>query len=224
MKQRNLLFLVSILLIGCGVMSCGKDDNNEEPRVIDYGYVPAGVEAVDLGLPSGTKWASCNIGATVPEEYGDYYAWAETETKDRYNGDNYIYALGSGGPFKDLGIVISKTEYDVARAKWGGDWQMPTKRDYQELLENCKYNYTTMKGVRGGRFTSKKNGNSIFLPAAGIQWARGLSHGGENGCYWSGQMYENGKADAIYLSIYKESLVDVRSRIDGCSVRPVIKD
>ena len=129
-------------------------------------------EAIDLGLPSKTKWASCNVGATKPEEYGGYYAWGETEEKETYTWESYIHWVWVGSYYNllDLGSDISGTDYDVAHVTWGGDWVMPTYDDFEELFDNCDYEWTTLNGVDGMKFTSKTNGNSIFLPAAGYRW------------------------------------------------------
>jgi len=122
---------------------------------------------INLGLPSGTKWACCNVGATRPEEYGGNYAWGETEEKDHYDWDNYTHCDGSEESCHDLGRDIAGTKYDVAHVKWGGNWQMPSIDQVQELLDNCKSEWTHLNGVGGRKFTSKINGNSIFLRAGG---------------------------------------------------------
>ena len=176
-------------------------------------------QAIDLGLPSGTKWASCNVGANKPEEYGDYYAWGETTTKKEYTYDNYLYY--KNGKYLNIGADISGTQYDVARAKWGGKWRIPTKDEVEELVDNCKYEWTTLNGVKGGKFTGP-NGNSIFLPAAGRRWDSDLGHAGESGYYWSSTQdpgYSNG---AYYLYFSSGSAGwDYNGRNDGQSVRPV---
>jgi hypothetical protein len=108
--------------------------------------------AVDLGLPSGTKWASCNVGATKPEEYGGYYAWGETEEKEFY--DKSTYKFYQDDAYVNIGSDISGTEYDVAHVKWGGNWCMPTYDDIQELRDNCTSEWTTLNGVNGRKFTA----------------------------------------------------------------------
>ena len=106
-------------------------------------------EAIDLGLPSGIKWASCNVGATKPEEYGGYYAWGETEEKETYSWATYIHCDGSSSTCHDLGSDISGTEYDVAHVKWGDNWRIPTKDEFTELYNNCTCDSTTLNGVHG---------------------------------------------------------------------------
>ena len=178
-------------------------------------------EAVDLGLPSGTKWAACNVGATKPEEYGGYYAWGETE---EYNGSTYKYY--QNGPYVNIGSDISGTDYDVAHVKWGGKWCMPTLDDIKELFDNCTNEWTTLNGVNGRKFTSKINGNSIFLPAAGVRWDGGLYNAGEHGNYWS--TTQNPDYSYLAYGIYFDSSlagwVNGAHRGGGQSVRPVVRN
>ena len=173
-----------------------------------------GHEYVDLGLPSGLKWATCNVGADNPEEYGNYYAWGETYTKDEYT-DKFSYIEGdiSGNP-----------TYDVAREKWGSTWRLPTKAEFDELRNenNCKWTWTEQNGVEGYKVTSRKNGNSIFLPAAG--WRDGTSLDGQSrsGLYWSSTPRENDSYRACGLYFYC-GVHDTNwyRRYYGRSVRPV---
>ena len=159
---------------------------------------------VDLGLPSGTLWATCNIGATKPEEYGDYYAWGETSTKNVYNWSTYKYCNGGYG-YDDLTKYCHESDYgnygftdnltelqrgdDPATANWGSDWCMPTKEQWEELLENTTNEWAMQNGVKGRLFTSKKNGKSLFLPAAGCRGGDELGYVGSNGNYWSSSLY-----------------------------------
>ena len=179
-------------------------------------------EAVNLGLPSGTKWASFNIGATKPEEYGDYFAWGEIGTKLDYSVDTYFFYNNNG--YTSLGIDISGTKYDVARMKWGGSWVMPTLDDVKELFNNCTREWTTLHGVDGLKFTSKNNGNSIFLPAAGRRWNGDLYYAGEDGYYWSSTQDPDGSRSAYYLLFRSGSAYwDCNYRLLGRSVRPVVR-
>lgn len=185
----------------------------------------AGGEAIDLGLPSGTKWASCNVGATKPEEYGGYYAWGETEEKDYYDWSTYIHCDGSFSTCHDIGSDISGTKYDVAHVKWGGNWCMPTKDDIKELLDNCTYEWTTLNSVNGKKFTSKINGNSIFLPAAGYRWLGGLDDAGEYGGYWSSTQIPDYSLNACSLDFWSGyASWRLTSRVHGQSVRPVVRN
>lgn len=182
----------------------------------------AGGEAIDLDLPSGTKWASCNVGATKPEEYGGYYAWGETEEKEVYSQDAYMYY--QNGEYVNLGSDISGTKYDVAHVKWGGNWCMPTRDDFMELFDNCTYEWTTLNGVKGGKFTSKHTDNSIFLPAAGYRRNDNLIDAGEDGGYWSSTKFEyfSGCGCGLYFDSVNAYWTDLDFR-SGRSVRPVIK-
>ena len=179
---------------------------------------------IDLGLPSGTKWACSNVGATKPEEYGGYYAWGETEEKDYYYWSTYIHCDGSNSTCHDLGSDISGTEYDVAHMKWGSDWVMPTYDEQMELLNNCTSEWTTLNGVKGRKFTSKINGNSIFLPAAGIRWYGDLDGAGERGDYWSStQNPDYSNAYHLFFRSGNAGWYD-NFRYGGESVRPVVRN
>ena len=160
--------------------------------------------AVDLGL--SVKWASCNVGATAPEEYGGYYAWGETEEKSNY-GWNYKYYWsdkdGDGNwdsiEYVNIGSDISGTQYDVAHVKWGGSWRMPTWEEQQELLDNCTWYWTTLNGIYGYRVTGS-NGNSIFLPAAGYRNGTEVNSRGSFGSYWSSSLYsDSSNAYGLYF-------------------------
>lgn len=126
--------------------------------------------AIDLGLPNGTLWACCNIGAKVPKGYGGYFAWGEIEEKNLYKEDNYSYSYYDSAQgeyvYQHLGKDISGTEYDVALAKWGTPWCMPSKADCEELIQNCQNQPITYRGVSGTLFTGP-NGNGLFMPDAG---------------------------------------------------------
>ena len=191
-----------------------------------------GYEYVDLGLPSGLKWATCNVGATKPEEYGGYYAWGETEEKDKYDESTYKWCNGSENTMtkyctdSNYGTVDNKTvldpEDDVAHVKWGGNWRMPTKAEQDELRTNCTWTWTTQNGVNGYKVTSKSNGNSIFLPAAGYRDGTGLSYSGSFGNYWSGSLSDGGSNLAYGLYFFGGYYDwDYFSRYLGFSVRPV---
>ena len=136
-----------------------------------------GHEYVDLGL--SVMWATCNVGADSPEDYGDYYAWGETETKEEYTEKN----CETWG--KDIGDDIAGTDRDVAHVRWGSPWRMPTKKEFQELIDNCDWEWTTLNRVNGRKMTSKKNGNWIFLPAAGCCLWTPPSGAGRFGHFWS---------------------------------------
>ena len=186
-------------------------------------------EYVDLGLPSGTLWATCNVGANSPEEYGDYFAWGETEPKYKYDWSTYKYCNGTDD-------TITKYSYnstvkpeleaidDAARVNWGSGWQMPSIEQCEELY-NSSYTtttWTTINGKYGRKITSKSNGNSIFLPAAGYRGGSSLGNAGSDGYYWSRSVYMGGGTAACYL-YFDSSYVRAgySYRCLGQSVRPV---
>ncbi len=139
-------------------------------------------KAIDLGLPSGTKWASWNIGASAPEEFGGYFAWGETEEKEYYDWSNYSLCDGSSNTCYWI-EDIAGTQYDVAHVKWGGTWRIPTLDQIHELLDNCIWDWVDQVGIKGMLITGP-NGASIFLPAAG--WRDNKAHNvGMRGYYWS---------------------------------------
>ena len=150
-------------------------------KVSDADGTINGHEYVDLGL--SVKWATCNVGASSPEEYGDYYAWGETEVKARYIDDN---CETWGKSIDDIG----GTSRDVAHVKWGGTWRMPTDDEINELLDYCTFTWTSKYWVSGYKVTSLRNGKSIFLPAAGWRNGTSLNSAGSFGFYWSSTPYE----------------------------------
>ena len=158
-------------------------------------------EWVDLGLSSGTLWATCNVGASSPEDYGDYFAWGETAPKDNYNWSTYKWSNGSyttmtkyctSSSYGYNGFVDNKTELDpeddVAYVYWGPSWRMPTTEQQRELYKKCSSVWTTQNGVNGRVFTGP-NGYTLFLPAAGDRWGGSLDDVGSRGYYWSRTLY-----------------------------------
>ncbi len=179
---------------------------------------------IDLGLPSGTKWACCNVGANKPEDYGGYYAWGETVEKDSYNWSTYIHCDGTEGSCQNLGSDITGTQFDVAHEIWGSMWVMPSKKQIDELINECIFEWTTENGVKGGKFTSKTNDGSIFLPAAGYRWGAELYDAGNLSFYWSSTLHNSSESIAYDLYFNSNSYDAYRSldiRGSGRSVRPV---
>lgn len=180
---------------------------------------------IDLGLPSGTKWACCNIGASSPEEYGGYYSWGETEIKDYYDIEHYIYWYGpTGGQLCNyIGDDIASTQYDVAHVKWGAPWHMPTKVQQDELRRNCTKEWIQLNGVYG-ILVFGPNDAAIFMPAAGCR-DRDFLYSERIMClYWSSSFYLNEYYKSTAWSLYsKESYLgsDTYFRYSGQSVRAV---
>jgi len=182
---------------------------------------------IDLGLPSGTKWACCNVdddhSKQSPTNYGSYYAWGEVKGKDYYDWSTYTHSDGTMETCYDLGSDIAGTGYDVAHVKWGGSWVMPTHDQQMELLDKCTYEWTTVNGVRGGKFTSKTNGGSIFLPAAGNRWNDDLYYAGSYGDYWSSTQTpsDSGSAYRLHFGSGDTNWGYYYYRYGGRTVRPV---
>ena len=193
-------------------------------------------EFVDLGLPSGTLWATMNVGANSPEEYGDYFAWGETTPKDVYSWSNYQWCMGS---IKTLtkycsksgygynGFVDNKTELDpeddAAYVNWGPQWRMPSLEQFQEMIDNCTTLVITRNGVNGRLFISNINGASLFLPAAGARLDGSPNNVGAYGYYWSRTLYTiyPHYAYYFYFGLGYVYYCESRYRSDGTSVRAV---
>ena len=187
-------------------------------------------EYVDLGL--SVKWATFNVGATKPEEYGDYFAWGETEPKAAYFWRTYKWCNDSETTLTKYntkssnGTVDNKTQLDLsddaARANWGGSWRMPTMAEQDELRNKCTWTWTTENGVNGYKVTSKSNGNSIFLPAAGYFGGDGVNEAGRYGHYWSSSLNTDTPILAHYDHFYSSN--EYRNSCHRCfgqSVRAV---
>ena len=256
---------LTALLMCANFTSCSSDDDDEP--IADSSSTNDGEEkkpdAVDLGLPSGTLWATFNVGATAPEEYGDYFAWGEIEPhyadghsqdspcsdwRDGYSGYDWVdYKWGNG---KDEWKTINKytvadnqrdgiwydgsefvgdgkteldDEDDVAVQLWGADWQMPTIADWEELIDNCTWTWTTENGVDGYKVTSKKDGytdKSIFLPAAGNRLGSYIVS--SEGNYWSRSLYVRSQYACCFYFISDIVFMTTNHyRCEGYSVRAV---
>jgi len=241
MKKMFLTFTLMLLALTANAQSC--PDGNH-PHLIN------------LGLPSGTKWACCNVDDDAsnqsPTNYGSYYAWGEVNGKSVYNDVTYPYATGLdedgdgfyddwhddtrvSGIWQNLGNCkgedesgesiydITGTKYDVAHVHWGGSWVMPSLEQIMELVDNCKYEWTTVNGVDGARFIGP-NSHSIFLPAARYRWDVNLDDLDSSGYYWSSTQNPLISDNAYYLG-FGSGYVDgyVTRRYAGQSVRPVAR-
>jgi len=242
--------LVTAVAEGSCVITCSATDGSgvfaECQVTVTSGTTPdPGNHAwVDLGLPSGTLWATCNVGANSPEEYGSYFAWGETEPKSVFNWNNYkFYTKGSSGGsvgnsftkyctqsnYGYNGFTDNKTgldsEDDAATVNWGTGWRTPSRAQVEELY-NKNYTvkeWTTQNGVKGCKITSKSNANSIFLPAAGYRPDASLWSEGRSGYYWTCSLSTLNSASAVSLLFSSNNSIGNAdtARYDGCSVRPV---
>jgi hypothetical protein len=227
--MKRILTIIAVVAIGL-VFFTSCESSIEENGVGKH----EGHEYVDLGLPSGLKWATCNVGATTPEEYGDYFAWGEVESKETYNWSTYKYGTDydqltkycsdsyyGKDDFTDNKTVLDP-EDDAATANWGGAWRMPTKAEQDELRKNCTWTWTTQNGVNGYKVTGP-NGNSIFLPAAGFMYDGTLGDAGSGGIYWSSSLYIGDLSYAYGVVFFNSDNVDsdYSPRYFGQSVRPV---
>lgn len=226
MLMTAMALFAALMLAGCqpeddpqngGGDNNGGDNggNNNTETIID------GHAYVDLGLPSGTLWATCNVGADCPEKAGNYYAWGETKTKDTYYEWSYFYGcfVAYGGldyndkftytkycPDPSLGyhgysdtLTILEPIDDAAVVNWGGGWHVPSCDDFRELFTNCNWSSTTQNGVKGLKVTAS-NGNSVFFPAAGFmafQFVYSVEEG--KGFYWMNKLFWNDLRDAWSL-------------------------
>lgn len=192
-------------------------------------------EPVDLGL--SVKWATCNVGATRPSEYGDYFAWGETRPKRSFYDANLKYCLDKRGDLFPRGFskYVADAEFgkpdnrtrlelrdDAANANWGGKWRMPTAEELKELKEQCDWRWTYWGYNEGYEVTSKINGNSIFLPAGGYRIGTDIKYVGAEGAFWSSTLYEEFSDYAFFLSFNGDDVdLDFFGRSIGRSVRPV---
>lgn len=197
----------------------GPDDN---PELHEY---------VDLGLPSGTLWATCNVGANSPEEYGDYFAWGETQpnnySKSAYRYYDSVYKVYTKYCLhRDYGTIDNKSELemsdDAATVNWGVDWQMPSLEQFKELISYTTTMWTQLNGVSGKMIVSKSNGNRIFLPAAGYRNGTSLNDAVSNGYYLSRSLDTSDSNYACYLCFDSNLFKTYRNyRYYGYVVRPV---
>lgn len=196
------------------IVLLNKGDENESYNGHDY---------VDLGLPSGTMWATCNMDSNAPEEYGGIYAWGEIETKEVYSWDTYKWS--NGRPTKDnytltkycpsdgYGNVDNKMTLDaaddVAHVKWGGSWHVPTDAEFQELLDNCSCVYMKQNGAKGFQINGPK-GKSIFIPIGNYE-------------YWSSSLRPNGHGTNANALEYADGALNISGllRYEGHAIRPI---
>ena len=203
----SLVLFLAIVLGGVLGISKGSGTISSPSDTINgYAYV-------DLGL--SVKWATMNVGASSPGDYGDYFAWGEVHPKSEYTDKNSLTYE------KEMGEISGNSKYDAACYHWGSSWRLPTKKELEELKDKCRWSWTQQDGHEGYKVVGP-NGNSIFLPAAGLRAGTSTSYVGTFGYYWSGSPHESDTQDAYYLNFdadYRYVYWD--SRYYGQSVRPV---
>lgn len=238
-------------LVALSLFACTNDDNS----IVPDNRAPAGAIAVDMGFPSGTKWANMNLGAETPEGEGCYYVWGETtaftDADLEWRVFNFTtYKWANGDPYgltkycyeEEFGIVDDKWELDLeddaAHVNWGGEWVMPSQEEAYELFENCDFVWTEQNGVEGGLFTSKINGNKIFIPGRGYLKDSNHMSDGILGHYWCNNLYRKQPGEEMleihppfagsYLYFFKvtdrkNTGVGKAGRNGAFPVRPVIR-
>lgn len=248
LKAIAAIMLMMVFAVGCtkpegpnnGGNNNGQNDSIVNPNngggnnsVVDNSGSHNGHDYVDLGLPSGTLWATCNVGATVPEGYGRYFAWGEINTKYSYTWKSYMFSSGDSDRltkycsspnygyqgFTDT-LKVLKGSDDIA-AQWGYRWHTPTRQECLELYQNTEVTWTNRNGVNGRLYTAS-NGNSIFLPAAGVKVENEVNYSNSQGYYWSSSLTTEFPVYSWVLYVGSdECSVFGYNRPDGVSVRPV---
>ena len=209
-------FFYTILCCAAAVfVACDKDkEENFAATGNENGH-----DYVDLGL--SVKWATCNIGATAPESYGNYYAWGETTTKDTCTWNNYKFGSTLNKYNSRDSITTLEAADDAATQNWGGKWRMPTNKEWTELRTNCTWTWTTQNGVSGYEVKAS-NGNAIFLPAAGYRYMGNLKSVGKDGYYLSSSLYTDDPNCIWCVFFYSYGVSEFDTyRYLGLSIRPI---
>ena len=181
-------FLIALAVMFFGTVGDAKMNVTE-----DNTKTPDGVVAVDMGL--SVKWANMNVGAKKSTGFGSYFAWGETKSKDYYSWNTYAWSKGDSQFLTKYSTTDRRAQLassdDAAHTNWGGKWRMPTVDEYEELInpDNCKWEWVTKEGINGYKVTSKKTGNSIFLPITGFRYYADTQFRGIMGVYWTSTLY-----------------------------------
>ena len=233
-----------VMMMSVAFTACSSDDNDSKPN-------PDAFEYVDLGLPSGTKWATCNVGAKQPKEYGDYYAWGETKSKEKYDWSTYKWMKEGEADWKHINKYTVKDNQtgadwykklrslyefigdnketledvdDVATVKLGKPWRTPTKDELQELISECNWAWINDNDKKGFEIKSRRNNNKIFMPVAGFRKDSEILSAGNVGFYMSKSIDTNNSSKCEYLNLnIVKSFISQESRCFGYLVRPVRK-
>ncbi len=217
------IFLTMLTLIFIGTIGNAKGNEKE-----NQDRTPDGVVAVDLGL--SVKWANMNVGATKDTGFGSYFAWGEIKPKNVYSWGTYTWSKDNTPFLLKYSTTDRKAQLvpsdDAANANWGGDWRMPTVDECEELVNNCKWEWITKDGINGYKVTSKKNGNSIFLPITGFRFYEAVQFRAVKGVYWTSTLYTGIPSKAWCLEFdFSEVIVDFgklsSNRFSGRTIRAV---
>lgn len=209
-QSLRVLSAVMLLVAAAFVWGCApEDDPDQGGNGGSEDSIAVAHDCVDLGLPSGLLWATCNLGANSPEDCGDYYAWGETDAKELYDWKSYPYACFVNGRYvltkyctdstcgydgRVDGLTVLEAADDAARVNWGTDWRMATGEEWEELYRNTVCTWTTLNGV-DGRLLTGRNGNSLFLPATGFRLDGELICTGL-GIYWTSSLQTDSQVSA----------------------------
>lgn len=229
-----ILILFGVSAYGQGKISRTTPSTNKTYTKLSISGTVNGHDYVDLGLPSGTLWATCNIGSASPAGYGKYYAWAETKPKAKYTKENSttynttMYYDGLPSNVKSDTIrakrrIIGNPNYDAATANWGEEWVLSSSSDFAELNKECKWELKTIDGHKGYLITGS-NGNSMFLPMAGYIEDSYKSQVGSGGFYWTGDFWDDTSSTMFDFHESSHSGVIWAFRQNGKSIRPVLRD
>ncbi len=214
--MKKIRFFAALCCVAAVFVACEKD--KEKAGNFAATGNENGHDYVDLGL--SVKWATCNIGATTLEAYGNYYAWGETDTNKTYSWDTYKYGSTLTKYNDSDSIATLEAADDAAVRNWGGKWRMPTDAEWEELMNKCTCTWTTKNGVKGHEVKAS-NGNAIFLPAAGCYYDdKSIKDG--YGTYWSSSLYTNYSKKAWSALFFPGSVNrDGDNRCYGLPIRPV---
>lgn len=218
MKKTIITMVMSVISLTMPILSLGQTESEgktsslEETTISEPKKYIGQNGYIDLGLPSGTLWAYCNLGSTTPNQPGLYFAWGETS---KYRGSE------SKVDDMNMGDISGQPEYDAATHEWGKLWQIPTHKQWQELIDKCKWHFVTFSGTKGYKVVGP-NGNSIFLMLPGTHDGRKVSKIQEIGNYWSSTPYTNEGAFIMFCDDWRHTILWGK-RSNGYSIRPVIK-
>ena len=212
--MKKILFILIASLLCCGAIDAKPSKKCAKKATTTKLTEKCDHEWVDLGLPSGTLWATTNVGASKPEEYGSYFAWGETKPKKSYSLNNYKWCRGSLNRLtkyctdSSYGTVDGKKELeledDAAYVNWGPEWRMPSKEQQDELRAECTWTWTERNGVYG--YEVSRNGKSIFLPANGERYKKKHNRVGTYGGYWSTTLDADGPSNSFDLTFNPDNV------------------